>query len=729
MDLVIVESPAKAKTIEKYLGDGYSVVSSVGHIRDLPKSEKEAVDIKNNFTPTYEISKGKDRVVKDLKRAAKKAQRVYLATDPDREGEAIAWHIREVLKHPHAKRVSFNEITEKAVLQAMQHPRNINDHLRQSQEARRVLDRLFGYALSKLIWTKVRYGLSAGRVQSPALRILMEREREIEAFIPTPYWVLSATMETGGKEFLAQCTEEIVDEKFAKWIVETAPNAQWSIADIKTQEVTRSPRPPFITSTLQQAANSRLNFSPSQTMKFAQGLYEKGHTSYMRTDSLTISAEAHPLIKQVVEKEYGKETYDRKDYITRKKSAQEAHEAIRPTNPSKAVCGANANEEALYTLIWQRTLASQMKPAKLLRRQIPFSSPAKKDNYAMPLFVIRGVSTLFPGWLLADPESKGEDVELPDIKPNAKARCIEVQKEDKETAPLNRFSEAGLVKELEKREIGRPSTYASTIKTLQDREYVTKVGRTLYPTPTGAVISGFLEEHFNTYIGDTFTADMERQLDDIADGSKTYANTLTGFYHPFIKAVESKKDASKITTLGDADPEIKCPQCGKKMIKKLGRNGVFLSCSDFPDCSGARMEDGSEIKREKTGKPCPKCSNGSLIIRTGRFGDFIGCSNYPKCKYIEQSEEQKKKVSTNVSCPQCKKGEIVERVGRFGVFYGCEHYPKCSFTMNAKPTGEKCHMCGSLMMDGTKTIPDRCSDKSCPNNRPDQIRKEKEKKS
>lgn len=724
MDLVIVESPAKAKTIEKYLGAGYSVVSSIGHIRDLPKSEKTAIDMENGFTPTYEIPKNKDKVVNGLKRVAKKARQVYLATDPDREGEAIAWHIQEVLKHPHTQRVSFNEITERAVLKAMQHPREINENLRRAQEARRVLDRLFGYTLSKLIWTKVRYGLSAGRVQSPALRILMERDREIEAFIPSPYWMLNATMRTeGGGKILTQCATKITNEALAKWIVKEAPTAQWFVSGIKTQEVTWSPKAPFITSTLQQAANSRLGFSPSQTMRFAQGLYEKGHISYIRTDSPTISEYAHTLIKNVVESEWGKDVYSRNTHIIRKKSAQEAHEAIRPTKLSKVVCGTTASEKLLYTLIRQRTLASQMKPAKMLRKRIQFFSSIKDKVYDMPLFIIKGVETLNPGWLLAEPESKGEDVELPDIKVQSRATCIKMHKEDKVTTPPNRFSEAGLVKELEKREIGRPSTYASTIKTLQDREYVTKVNRTLYPTPTGAVISGFIEKHFDTYISDTFTAKMEQQLDDIAEGNATYIKTLSGFYTPFFKAVESKKDAKKITSLGDADQNIRCPSCNKKMIKKLGRGGVFLSCANFPKCAGARMEDGSEIKRQETGKPCPKCNKGSLIIRTGRYGDFIGCDGYPKCKYIEQSEEQKQKMSTNVSCPRCKKGEIIERKGRFGAFYGCEHYPKCSFTMSAKPTGARCPLCETLMMDGTKTIPDRCSDKTCVNNRPDKLNK------
>ena len=725
MDLVIVESPAKAKTIEKYLGKGVRVVSSVGHIRDLPKSEKKAIDIEGGFIPTYEISKGKEKVVAQLKAEAKKASVVYLATDPDREGEAIAWHIKETLGLKKPKRVAFNEITKEAVQNAMTHPRSIDEDLKYAQEARRILDRLFGYTLSALIWKKVRYGLSAGRVQSPALRILAERERLILAFTPTPYWTLHAKMQVmKGESVLAECEQkEIREEAFALWVEKNAPDAPWTVSDIKTSEVSRKPTAPLITSTLQQTANSRLGMSPAQTMRIAQKLYEKGHITYMRTDSTTLSGDAHKQIKAFVEKEFGKKYYKQGVYKTKKQNAQEAHEAIRPTKINAMSAGATQQEKALYEMIHAKTVASQMIPAKMLRKKVMFLSDVEEGEMKMPAFVVRGVETLEKGWLLADSNAQKDDVELPNIEPKTNAQCKEIIKEAKETQPPNRFSEAGLVKELEEREIGRPSTYASIIKTIVDRGYVEKQGRTLYPTQMGMVISDFLETNFSTYISDSFTSTMERDLDIIAEGDKTYKDTITHFYYPFLKAVEEKKDIEKITTLGDADKGIKCPECSGKMVKKLSRSGVFLSCAKFPECDGARTEEGEVVKKQDTGKPCPKCEKGSLIIRTGRYGDFIGCSLYPKCKYIEEDEETKKKADTGVKCSECKKGNIKERSGRFGLFYSCERYPDCTFSMNAKPTGKTCPICKKLMMEGTKTIPDRCSDKTCPNHRPDRLKK------
>lgn len=713
MKLVIVESPAKAKTIEKYLGKGYVVKASVGHIRDLPKSNKDAVDIDGGFVPRYNVVKEKQHVIDVLEETAKKADEVILATDPDREGEAIAWHLAETIGLKKPKRIVFHEITEHAVQEALAHPRTIDQNLRKAQEARRVLDRLFGYDLSGLVWKKVRYGLSAGRVQSPALRILMEREREIRAFVPEKFWVLSADVQTKKKEkFTVICSEEPRDEKEAMRIFEEAQKKDWHVVDVEESEQKRAPRPPFTTSTLQQAASTRLGYSPSRTMRAAQKLYEAGFITYMRTDSPALAKEAVSQIAHVVESEYGKEYVEPRVYKAKSKNAQEAHEAIRPTNAHKLVAGTTDDQKRLYQLIRARTLSSQMTDAKVLRTKIL----ANVTGDTVPHFAANGSRVLFDGWLKADPAARGEDVELPKVVKDDALSLIEAHTEEKQTQPPARYSEAGLVKELEKRGIGRPSTYAAIISTLESRGYVEKQGRTLVPTPTGDVVSTFIETHFTEYISDTFTAEMENELDEIADGKREYAKTLKDFYTPFKKAVKSKDKIEKLTNMGDAPAEFPCPVCGGPMVYKLSKTGRFLSCKRFPECMGARKEDGTELEPPKDlGKPCPKCGEGSLVEREGRFGRFIACSRYPKCKHVERDESQGK---TGVACPVCKNGEMVERRGKFGIFYSCSNYPECKNAIKAKPTGNICKECGSLMMEGTKTIPERCSNKTCPNHNP-----------
>lgn len=713
MKLVIVESPAKAKTIEKYLGKGYVVKASVGHIRDLPKSNKDAVDIDGGFVPRYNVVKEKQHVIDVLEETAKKADEVILATDPDREGEAIAWHLAETIGLKKPKRIVFHEITEHAVQEALAHPRTIDQNLRKAQEARRVLDRLFGYDLSGLVWKKVRYGLSAGRVQSPALRILMEREREIRAFVPEKFWVLSADVQTKKKEkFTVICSEEPRDEKEAMRIFEEAQKKDWHVVDVEESEQKRAPRPPFTTSTLQQAASTRLGYSPSRTMRAAQKLYEAGFITYMRTDSPALAKEAVSQIAHVVESEYGKEYVEPRVYKAKSKNAQEAHEAIRPTNAHKLVAGTTDDQKRLYQLIRARTLSSQMTDAKVLRTKIL----ANVTGDTVPHFASNGSRVLFDGWLKADPAARGEDVELPKVVKDDALSLIEAHTEEKQTQPPARYSEAGLVKELEKRGIGRPSTYAAIISTLESRGYVEKQGRTLVPTPTGDVVSTFIETHFTEYISDTFTAEMENELDEIADGKREYAKTLKDFYTPFKKAVKSKDKIEKLTNMGDAPAEFPCPVCGGPMVYKLSKTGRFLSCKRFPECMGARKEDGTELEPPKDlGKPCPKCGEGSLVEREGRFGRFIACSRYPKCKHVERDESQGK---TGVACPVCKNGEMVERRGKFGIFYSCSNYPECKNAIKAKPTGNICKECGSLMMEGTKTIPERCSNKTCPNHNP-----------
>ena len=726
MKLLIVESPSKAKTIDKYLDHEYKVVASIGHIRDLPKSNKTAIDIEGGFVPRYEISVGKEKVVSELKALAKKSTEVLLATDPDREGEAIAWHVAETCGLKKPKRVLFYEITPEAVKEAILHPRSLDKNLRRAQEARRVLDRLVGYDLSGLIWKKVRYGLSAGRVQSPALHILVIREKEIRAFIPELYFLFTGNFHTASRIALTLTyqsepqpkAEEQAAKEEAEKIITLGKASTWKVASVKETPATKNPYPPFTTSTLQQAASSRLGISPSQTMRLAQKLYEAGHITYMRTDSLNLSEAARSKIVSIAAQEYGKDYAEARSYKTRSKNAQEAHEAIRPTRPEVKQAGTGDQERKLYALIRTRTVASQMTSAKLLRTKIV----AEASDSAVPNFSVTGSVVIFPGWLACDTAARGDDVELPSVTVGEALTLETLSAEEKWTLPPNRYSEAGLVKELEKRGIGRPSTYASIIKTIIDRGYVLKEGKALQPTETGEVVDDFLALHFSHMVSDEFTADMENKLDDIANGEREYEKTLKDFYTPFTKEVKSKDKLDKMTNLGDAPDDILCPKCQSKMIIKLSKNGKFLSCSRFPDCDGARKIDGTELEGPKeTGEACPECKDGKLIERDGRFGRFVACANYPKCKYIKKDASTM--PTTGVKCPVCKSGEMAERRGRYGIFYSCSNYPDCKNAIKAKPTGKLCDLCGSLMMEGTKTIPERCSKKECLNHNPHKLQK------
>jgi DNA topoisomerase-1 len=720
MKLVIVESPAKAKTIEKYLGRGFHVRASVGHIRDLPKSNKDAVDIDNDFKPRYQIVPEKAKVIAELEKMAKHSDEVILATDHDREGEAIAWHLAQAIGLKKPKRIVFNEITENAVQEALAHPRLIDADLVRAQEARRVLDRLFGYDLSGLVWKKVRYGLSAGRVQSPAMRIIMEREREIRAFIPEKFWVITADLKAKKENFTVTCVEEPRDEKIAERILAAAEKGPWTVANIDESEAGRAPRAPFSTSTLQQVASTRLGFAPSRTMRIAQKLYEAGYITYMRTDSTNLAKEAQATLIATAAKEFGEGYAQARVFKTKSKGAQEAHEAIRPTDPTKRSLGHNEEQKKLYQLIRGRALASQMTDARLARTKLT----ARVPDTTIPDFTANGSRVLFEGWLKADPAARGEDVELPKVAVGDTLTLVAARSEAKETQPPARYSEAGLVKELEKRGIGRPSTYASILRTIEERGYVEKQGRTLLPTPTGDVVSTFIEDNFGEYISDTFTAEMEQSLDDIAEGKRTYEKTLAAFYKPFNKAVKSKNKIAKITNMGDAPVEFPCPTCNGPMVYKLSKTGRFMSCAKFPECLGARKEDGSIIEPPKDiGEPCPQCKDGKLQLREGRFGPFIACSNYPKCKFVKKDPAEEARAKTGVACPVCGKGEMVERRGRFGIFFSCSTYPDCKNAIKARPTGNICKLCGSLMMEGTKTIPERCSNKQCPMHNPHKIAK------
>lgn len=730
MKLLIVESPTKAKTITKYLGSQFEVRASVGHIRDLPKSNKNAIDIPGGFIPSYEISKEKRAVVQELQELSKKATEVLLATDPDREGEAIAWHIAQVIEstdskgkkqktHPHTiktKRIAFHEITKQAVEEALQHPREIDLNLVKAQEARRVLDRLFGYDLSGLIWKKLRYGLSAGRVQSPALRILVEREKEIRAFIPEPFWVITALGTVNKKiKIPFTCSVEPTTQEIADSIVSHIQTDTWHLHTITTTETHRSPRAPFTTSTLQQSASSRLGYTPSITMRLAQKLYEAGLITYMRTDSTTISAQAQQDTLSFVTQTYGAPYAAPRVYTTKVKNAQEAHEAIRPTNIATRNAGNTPQEKKLYELIRARTLTSQMSDAQIEKTKIT-AICTHKDT---PSLVTQGSHILFDGWLKADPTSREEDVELPIVHQGDAITFSDVEAEHKETEPPRRYSEAGLIKELEKRGIGRPSTYATIIKTILDRGYVVSENRSLRPTDTGEVVSDFLQKYFASYISDSFTAEMENELDEIANGTREYRKTLETFYTPFTKDVIANNSIPKITNLGPAPETIRCPLCAGAMIIKLGRSGKFYSCAKFPDCVGALTLEGKVLEAPKEiGEDCPQCKEGKLVEREGKYGMFISCNRYPKCKFIKKDDTIQEKNNTGVICPTCKKGTLVERRGRFGLFYSCSLYPDCKYIIKSKPTGNICPECSSLMMEGTKTIPERCSNKACPNHNP-----------
>jgi DNA topoisomerase I len=652
-NLVIVESPAKAKTIEKYLGSNYRVLSSIGHVRDLPKSNTDAVDIEAGFVPRYIISPGKGKVIEGLRSAAKKANEVLLASDPDREGEAIAWHIAELIKdvNPNLKRVAFNEITETAVKDAIAHPRDLDINLKEAQEARRVLDRLVGYDLSGLIWKKVRYGLSAGRVQSPALRIVMEREREIRAFIPDDYFTLTAHTKAGKMAIPFVCVEEPTEASEANRIKTVGEKSNWQVTNLKESEAKRSPRPPFTTSTLQQAASTRLGFSPSRTMGAAQKLYEAGLITYMRTDSTNLSVVAQKQILALIAANYGKEYVAPRQYKTKSKSAQEAHEAVRPTNFAKQSGGSTADQKALYELIWKRAVASQMADA-LMKRSKLIANLANSTE-TIPDFAVLGSRVIFPGWLAVDTTARGEDTEVPTLSVGDPLTLSMIDVEAKQTQPPSRYTEAGLIKELERRGIGRPSTYASIMKTIIDRGYVLKDGRTLFPTDTGDVVSSFLEQHFSEYIDDTFTSKMEDELDEIALGKRTYVTTLSTFYHPFHKAVEAKADIEKLTNLGPGPKQFPCPECGADMIIKLGRNGTFLSCNRFPDCNGARLIDGGELKPEAPLGLHPETKEAVYVL-TGKFGPYVQLGETP-----EKKKGKKLATPKRASLPSGVKPEAV----------------------------------------------------------------------
>lgn len=727
--LVIVESPAKAKTIAHFLGKEYIVKASMGHIRDLPKS-KMGIDIENNFEPTYLISPEKKKVIQELKKHVSPDTTLYIATDEDREGEAIGWHLVQALKiNPKKqpiKRIVFHEITEDAIKEALKNPRTIDKDLVDAQQARRVLDRLVGYELSPLLWKKIRYGLSAGRVQSVAVRLIVEREREIRAFIPVEYWSITAQLLADKEMFEAQLSKfqgkeiKINNQKEADKILKDLENAIYTVTAIEEKEVKRRPAPPFTTSTLQQEASRKLGFSVKKTMMIAQQLYEGVHygkgtaglITYMRTDSANLSEVALKQMQQFINKEFGKE-YGLKTprkYSSRK-GAQEAHEAIRPVNinikPEDVKSYLEKDQYRLYELIWKRALACQMAEAKLNAVGVDIT-PSVKGKDLEYKFRATGQTITFPGFLRIyvedydNPEEALSHQEklLPPLKKGQTLDLKELLPAQHFTKPPARYTEASLVKKLESEGIGRPSTYAPTITTIMTRGYIEKENKQLKPTDLAEVVTDVLVEHFPDIVDYKFTAEMEESLDLIAEGKKEWVPLMRSFYNPFHKVITEKENTLKrsdIVNLETTD-EI-CEKCGAPMIIKLGRYGKFLSCSNYPTCKNAKplKEEGSTENPDGNNggngennnqpaetKVCTECGK-QMEIKRSRFGTFWGCSGYPDCKHIEKMEK-----STGITCPECKEGELVQRRTRKGgrIFWGCNKYPKCSYATWTKPGEE-----------------------------------------
>ncbi len=718
-NLVIVESPAKAKTIQKYLGKDFVVKSSYGHVRDLPKS-KIGVDVKNGFEPSYIVpEKAKERI-KELKAAAKKADIIYFATDEDREGEAIAWHLFQVLdpSPEKAKRVTFSEITKTAITKAIENPREIDQNLVDAQQARRVLDRLVGYELSPLLWNKVRRGLSAGRVQSVAVRLIVEREEEITKFNAEEYWSIDAQLAKDKQEFTANLKAidgkaitklGLKDKKSVEEILKNLEGATYTIADITKKERKRTAPAPFTTSTLQQAAFNQLGFSSKRTMMIAQGLYENGFITYMRTDSLNLAAEAVQSATATITAMFGPEyALDAPRVFTKKsKGAQEAHEAIRPTDPSKApealAAELDGTQLKLYRLIWQRMVASQMADAKLNQTAIDITA----SKYT---FRANGTSVIFDGFVRALGEKAAfQETLLPELAIKDILDLIKLLNEQHFTQPPARYSEATLVKALEEHGIGRPSTYAPTIDVIQKREYVVKNDeKRLAPTEIGTLVNKVLTEHFPNIVDIDFTANMESSLDDVAAGEKKWQPVLKDFYTPFHKLItEKNKELKKSELTEEATNEV-CPKCGSPVIIKLGRFGKFKACSNYPECKHTEpMGDEKKMEEEYSGQVCPDCGK-PLVVKRGRFGAFLGCSGYPECKHITPIVKE-----TGVDCIACGKGKIIEKKSRRGkLFYACDQYPECKNAYWSKPTGEKCPTCGSMLVYGAKNTV-RCSAKGC----------------
>lgn len=725
--LVIVESPAKSKTIRKILGDGYQIEASYGHVRNLPTKDPSTqnlgFDVENHFTPKFEVIPGKQNVVKKLNDMAKKVDRVYLASDPDREGEAIAWHVRQILKVPDEKisRIVFNEITPKAVKHSVENPRSIDMDMVKAQQTRQILDKLVGYKLSPVLWKQIgNRNLSAGRVQSVALRMICEREDEIEAFIPQEYWSIHTVLDKDGKIFDAELSKikgkaiekSIKNKDEAQKIVDFLSNYpdEFDVSKVTKKSTKRKPTAPFITSTMQRAASSKLGFGVQKTMQVAQKLYEGmeidgtpvGLITYMRTDSVRVSDDAQTMAKDYILNNYGEKYYPTKPnvYVKGKQNVQDAHEAIRPSYPERTPDSIKKyldnDQYKLYKLIWEKFMSSQMTSAEVANKTIEISA----GDYTLKA----GTSKVtFDGFLKvyndADEEEQKDEAKIPDLEQGDKVKCQKVEPKQHFTQPPPRYNEASLVKALEEHGIGRPSTYATIITVIQTRKYVEKKDKALRPTLLGRTVSKQLCAQFADIMDYKFTAGMETKLDEIAEKKAVWDNVLQEFYTPFIEEVNKALQTGERVRI---ESKIKCPNCGKPMVLRTSKFGTqFLGCSGYPDCKtmmslNALSEESSED--EQSNEPqvceekCEKCGS-DMIFKTGPYGRYMECTN-AECKHRKPYRK-----STGVKCPKCGEGMIVERKSKRGtVFYGCDKYPSCDFTLWNEPTGEKCPECGSLLV-------------------------------
>jgi DNA topoisomerase I len=722
--LVIVESPAKAKTIKKYLGKGYDVMASYGHVRDLVPKEG-AVDTTHDFAMKYQLIERNARHVDAIIKAMRKSDALYLATDPDREGEAISWHLcelladRKVLKDKPVRRVVFHEITQRAITEAMEHSRELSRELINAQQARRALDYLVGFNLSPLLWKKVRRGLSAGRVQSPALRMIVEREIEIENFTPREYWTLEGDLARDNQNFTARLIElhgkklqqfsitDQVSASHARQELLAAAAGRLIVAAVEKKQRKRNPAAPFTTSTLQQEASRKLGFTASRTMRIAQQLYEGldiggesvGLISYMRTDSVTLAQEAVDEMREFIAERYGKDKLPPHPaiYKTKSKNAQEAHEAIRPTSvrhtPEDIREYLSVEQIKLYELIWKRTVACQMIHATINTVSVDFG--CGKGN----LFRATGSTVVDPGFMTVyregvdDGKEDGDERLLPPLKKGDACTLNQIHANQHFTEPPPRYSEASLVKALEEYGIGRPSTYATIISTLQQREYVTLEKKRFRPTDVGRVVSKFLTEHFNQYVDYDFTARLEDELDAVSRGEKDWVPVMEDFWIPFKHLVDDKETSVSRSDVTTEALDETCPKCGKPLNIRLGRRGRFIGCSGYPECDYTRNIDderGAEEPEIVQGRSCPECQS-PLIVRTGRYGKFIGCSGYPECRYIEPLE---KPEDTGVQCPLCKLGNLLKRKSRRGkIFFSCSRYPDCDYAIWNQPLAQPCPEC------------------------------------
>lgn len=733
MQLIIVESPTKAKTISKFLSKDYQVESSFGHIRDLPSSTM-GVDIENNFEPEYVIPTRSKKAVSALKSAARKADAIILASDEDREGEAIAWHLVKALKikEEKTKRIVFHEITKSAILKALDNPRTINHDLVNAQQARRILDRLVGYELSPFLWKKVAKGLSAGRVQSVAIRLIVEREREISAFKAQEYWTVVADYknleEIKYSANLFRLKGKSVDKlsigkKIAEQIKKDSKGSVNKISKIEKKSLSKNPGPPFITSTLQQAANRHLGFSAKQTMTLAQKLYEHGHITYMRTDSVNLSVDFLKEAKEYLQNSLGKEytLATPRTFKSKSKNAQEAHEAIRPTLATRLPEDINQTDKGLYRLyklIWERAVATQMPAAKFDATSI--DTEMNCPNGEQYIFRASGQVINFPGYLKIYPEKTNEQ-QLPNLKEGEEINLDKIIIAEHFTKAPARYSDAGLVKELEKHGIGRPSTYAPTIATIITRNYVSRnEEKRLQATDISFIVNDLLVKHFPKIVDYNFTAELENSLDDVALGKKEWQPVISDFYQDFHSNLENKyEEIKKSDIMPEEKSTEKCDKCSALMLIKTGRYGKFLACSAYPDCKNIKKMPGEKsnqasdpaldkLKEKHKGEACDKCG-ADMIVRSGKYGPFLACSAYPKCKNIKNINEEK---GPDITCPACQKGKIVKKFSKRGAFYACSAYPDCKNAYWGKPSGEKCPSCDSLLvMDKENEI--ICSDKGC----------------